>query len=92
MRSDKNFYQLNTILVVAEKVGGVLHEMDSDPAYIFNLGHGVFPDTPPQSVAVAVETVKTYGKRVGELLRLESRTDNHCNAKLLQKSSIELIS
>ena len=29
-------------------------------AFVFNLGHGVLPETPPESVALLVETVHAW--------------------------------
>lgn len=37
----------------------MLDAMEGDPGYIFNLGHGVKPNTPLESVEVLVETVKS---------------------------------
>lgn len=36
----------------------ILNGMKNDPAFIFNLGHGVYPDTPVEAVRTLVETVK----------------------------------
>ena len=46
--------------VVQEKVVKLLQMMENDPAYIFNLGHGVFPDTPYDSVKTVIQTVKNF--------------------------------
>ena len=35
-----------------------LTNVAGDPAYIFNLGHGILPETPVDNVRVLVETVK----------------------------------
>ncbi|MDN3508412.1 MAG: uroporphyrinogen decarboxylase [Simkaniaceae bacterium] len=47
------------LATVAHRTQKLLDEMKNDPAYIFNLGHGVFPDTPPESVAAIVSTVQS---------------------------------
>jgi uroporphyrinogen decarboxylase len=38
----------------------VLDSFGSGPGHVFNLGHGITPDVDPESVAVLVETVRTY--------------------------------
>lgn len=38
----------------------MLDRMRNDPGYIFNLGHGLKPDMPVDSVKVVVESVKTF--------------------------------
>ena len=40
------------------EVRRMLDAMEGDPGYIFNLGHGIKPDTPLESVEVLIETVK----------------------------------
>lgn len=36
-----------------------LKEMKDDPGYVFNLGHGIHPDTPVNSVKIVVDLVKS---------------------------------
>ena len=43
---------------VRTKTGALLERMSGDPAYIFNLGHGILPETPVESVEALVETVR----------------------------------
>jgi uroporphyrinogen decarboxylase len=45
------------IVVEAETI---LRENGGRPGFIFNLGHGIFPDTPVDHVKLLVETVKRY--------------------------------
>ena len=40
------------------KTDEILDEMSGDPGFIFNLGHGVLPETPVESVRALVETVQ----------------------------------
>lgn len=47
---------------VRRRVGELLAARGGDPAYIFNLGHGVLPGTPVESVRTLVETVQAYQK------------------------------
>ncbi len=44
-----------------EAAEALLKSMQGDPAYIFNLGHGVLKDTPREHVEALVECVKSYG-------------------------------
>jgi uroporphyrinogen decarboxylase len=48
------------IVVGAESV---LRENRGRPGHIFNLGHGIFPDTPVENVKLLVDTVKRYRAR-----------------------------
>lgn len=42
------------------KTKQILSSMHRDPAYIFNLGHGILPDVPYQNIKALVETVASY--------------------------------
>lgn len=44
----------------------VLASMSGDPGYIFNLGHGILPETPVQSVEAIVEAVRSYRRSASE--------------------------
>lgn len=46
--------------VLKKEINSILKNMDQDPSYIFNLGHGIAPDVPVESVRILVETVKEY--------------------------------
>jgi len=50
------------IVVQAESI---LRENGGRPGFIFNLGHGIFPDTPVENVKLLVDTVKRYRGPVG---------------------------
>ena len=43
--------------VVERKAGSVLRRAANRPGHIFNLGHGVIPDTPPENLARLVDLV-----------------------------------
>ncbi len=47
--------------LLIERVQGVLSAADARRGFIFNLGHGVLPGTPIESVSTLVETVHAYG-------------------------------
>jgi uroporphyrinogen decarboxylase len=48
--------------VVADAVRAVLDDNDGHPGHVFNLGHGVLPDTDPDVLARIVELVHTEGR------------------------------
>jgi uroporphyrinogen decarboxylase len=50
--------------VVHARVEELLRDRAGDPAYIFNLGHGVLPGTPVESVRALVDTVKAFRRGV----------------------------
>lgn len=45
---------------IKQQVKQLLEEMDGDPGYIVNLGHGIKPDMPTDAVRVFVDTVKLH--------------------------------
>jgi uroporphyrinogen decarboxylase len=45
---------------VKAKVTALLHTMRGDPGYIFNLGHGISPDVPVESVQALVDAVHSF--------------------------------
>jgi uroporphyrinogen decarboxylase len=49
--------------VVAREAERVLDAFGPGSGHIFNLGHGITPDVPPEHVAALVETVHTYSRR-----------------------------
>jgi uroporphyrinogen decarboxylase len=46
--------------VVEEEAHALLAKMRHDPAFIFNLGHGILPETPEENVQALVECVKNF--------------------------------
>ncbi len=46
-----------------EKVKEILWKGEAAKSHIFNLGHGVLPQTPVEQVIALVDTVHTFGKR-----------------------------
>jgi len=46
--------------VVSDRVRAILDAMRGDPRYVFNLGHGILPQTPIESVEALVETVREF--------------------------------
>jgi uroporphyrinogen decarboxylase len=47
---------------IQQEVARILDEMEGDPGFIFNLGHGIFPDVSEEAVRTVVETVKKRRK------------------------------
>ena len=56
---------------VAREATAVVRAAGARPGHIFNLGHGIVPATPPENVAVLVETVhrESRAMRAGGLIR-----------------------
>jgi uroporphyrinogen decarboxylase len=52
--------------VVEEGTRDVLRRGASAPGHIFNLGHGVMPDTNPDVLKAVVELVHTEGKQIAQ--------------------------
>ena len=46
--------------IVIEKTKNILDIMAKRPGYIFNLGHGILPETPVENVKAMVETVNNW--------------------------------
>ncbi len=49
--------------LVINKTQKILEEMSSYPGYIFNLGHGILPETPIENVKALVETVHGFKRK-----------------------------
>lgn len=55
---------LSTKESIQKHVQHCLHSMGSDPAYIFNLGHGILPNTKPESVQHLIEAVHAFSPSI----------------------------
>ena len=49
--------------VIVEETRRVLDSFGSGPGHVFNLGHGITPQVPPEHVSVLVETVREYSRK-----------------------------
>jgi len=49
--------------LIEKEVKRILDRMDGRPGHIFNLGHGILPNTPVDHVAALIEAVHHYSKR-----------------------------
>ncbi len=38
----------------------ILDEMRGEPGFVFNLGHGILPKTPPENAKAVIDTIKSY--------------------------------
>jgi len=54
---------LSTPEVIVEKVGQLLADYGPGTGHIFNLGHGITPDVPPEHVALLVDTVHDLSRQ-----------------------------
>lgn len=54
---------LSTPEVIVEQVGELLADYGRGTGHIFNLGHGITPDVPPEHVALLVDTVHDLSRQ-----------------------------
>jgi len=52
--------------VVESRARDVLNQAGGRPGHIFNLGHGVLPETPPEHLRAVVDLVHASGRTVGK--------------------------
>jgi uroporphyrinogen decarboxylase len=50
--------------LIEKEVKRILHKVKGRPGHIFNLGHGILPNTPVDHVAALVEMVHEYSSKV----------------------------
>jgi uroporphyrinogen decarboxylase len=53
-----------SINLIKKEVRRILHQAQGRPGHIFNLGHGILPDTPVENVAALVDMVHEYSSRL----------------------------
>jgi len=54
---------LAPIELIEKEVKRILGGVEGRPGHIFNLGHGILPNTPPQNVAALVDMVHEYSSK-----------------------------
>jgi len=47
---------------IRDEVKNILKDYGSGSGHIFNLGHGIYPDIPPENVSVMIDAVREFGK------------------------------
>ena len=55
---------LSSIDVIKEEAKRILDRVENRPGHIFNLGHGILPDTPVENVVALVDMVHEYSSRL----------------------------
>lgn len=48
---------------IVDRASTMLEQMETYPGYIFNLGHGILPNTPIENVTALVETVQGFRRK-----------------------------
>ncbi|MEK6683912.1 MAG: uroporphyrinogen decarboxylase [Nitrospirota bacterium] len=51
---------------IERRVKDILKRAGGRPGHIFNLGHGILPETPVENVAAVIETVHTFNREMDE--------------------------
>src|SRR5207248_6205277 len=54
---------LATPEVIQAEARAILAAAGPEPGFVFNLGHGIVPDTPPENVATLVATVREMSQQ-----------------------------
>lgn len=49
--------------VIRKEARRILNDFGDGPGHVFNLGHGITPDVPPENVSVLIEAVRQFGSR-----------------------------
>jgi uroporphyrinogen decarboxylase len=55
---------LGPVNLIKKEVKRILDQAEGRPGHIFNLGHGILPNTPVEHVAALVEMVHEYSSQV----------------------------
>jgi len=55
---------ISTTQNVRDAARKVLDAFGAEPGHVFNLGHGILPNTPVESVAALVDEVRTHSRRL----------------------------
>jgi uroporphyrinogen decarboxylase len=48
------------IPVLKQRVAAILDQINSQPGFIFNLGHGILPQTPVENVTALIDFIHEY--------------------------------
>ena len=52
-------FLFSPIPVLEKRVDDILDRMKGHPGYIFNLGHGILPETPPENVRAVLQRIRS---------------------------------
>lgn len=66
---------LATPPAIQREARAILRAAGPEPGFVFNLGHGIVPETPPEHVALLVELVHAESRQLAEEKRAENRMD-----------------
>lgn len=53
--------------VIRREVQNILDAFGDEPGHVFNLGHGITPDVPPEHVQVLIEAVEQHSRKLRSL-------------------------
>lgn len=45
---------------IEDETNKILKSIEGDPGFIFNLGHGILPETPPENVHILIDTIRSF--------------------------------
>ena len=65
----------STPRAIESQAAAILRAAGPEPGFVFNLGHGIVPETPPDHVALLVDFVHAESRRVAEGKPAENRMD-----------------
>ena len=66
---------LSTPRAIESQAAAILRAAGPGAGFVFNLGHGIVPETPPEHVALLVDFVHEESRRAAEGKRAENRMD-----------------
>jgi uroporphyrinogen decarboxylase len=55
-------FLLKSPIEIQNEVARILADYGHHPGHIFNLGHGITPEVPPENVAVLIEAVHSLSR------------------------------
>ncbi len=74
--------------ILKEKISNILEDAKNAKSHIFNLGHGILPECPPEKAKFLVNCVHELSKKY-EPVGSEKRTDDRVDFKILKRVFFE---